>query len=313
MKFEAWKARQKEDGYGGFYDMLDDGEQQRAHRQNVNAIVKARGEYLRKNRKLRVVCLHGSGRDTEYSCGREQSNSMQLLKTGLKPFEKNLDIEHFILRRMDLAPCNGCVSTASTWCHFPCTCWPLDDVTRELYPAIVRSDCILCSTPVYMGGIGSLLSRVIERLISFEGMFYAELPDKGDDETLKREVARERAGDFAYTPRLAGKVCAYFITSKDLGTDLGTDPRGMEHLDYDQLVVGRLKRAFHDFHCVHAEPAAVVAGANPHRPYQYDKAEFSRRVQVHRKAEQVVEAALAKAREIRRRGYRPSRDRVNRT
>lgn len=312
MKLEAWKARQREDGYGGFYDMLDAGELERAHRLNVENVRKARRDYLKKDRKLRVVCLHGSGRDTEYSCAREQPNSMQLLKTGLAPFEGKIDVEHFALRRMDLAPCNGCVSTASTWCGFPCDCWPVDDITREIYPALVRADCIFCSTPVYMGGIGSLLARVIERLISFEGMYVPEMRDKGDDETLKREIARERAGDFAYTPRLAGKVCAYFITSKDLGTAMGTDPRGVPG-EYGTLLVGHLKRAFHDFHCVHAEPCCVVAGANPHRPYQYDKAEFSRRTHIHRKAEEVVKAALDRARRIRRTGYTPQPDRRNRT
>lgn len=41
MKLDAWKARQREDGYGGFYDLLDDGEEAKAHRQNVEAIRRA--------------------------------------------------------------------------------------------------------------------------------------------------------------------------------------------------------------------------------------------------------------------------------
>src|ERR1019366_4570816 len=62
-------------------------------------------------------------------------NSQLLLKSALQQFEhdQKYEITEVRLRDYNISPCNGCYSTTSSLCGFPCNCFPLDPM-QELYP-----------------------------------------------------------------------------------------------------------------------------------------------------------------------------------
>ena len=130
---------------------------------------------------------------------------------------------------------------------------------------------------------------------------------KGDEEYKRQCLTLAASGKFSYNPRMAGKVCAYFITSKDAANPLNLGA------EYESLVPPALWSCFQDYGCIHADPWYVVGATNPKEDYQYDKENLSKNVEVHQQAQAVVMAAVELGRQIHRDGYTMPVDRVNRT
>jgi len=304
--------------YSEWWRHVSDDTAKRYHARNVRAVKRAEDEYAREDRPLRVLLVHGSGRNPGSSCAHEVSNSAMLLRTGMKMakalYDEPLEVDDLELRELALEPCNGCYSTASTWCHWPCTCFPMDGM-QQVYPKIIRSDVLLFSTPVNQSAMATRLKTVLDRLISADGgVFLAADQYRPKDELFKRQaMALAAKGDFAYSPRMAGRVCGYVITSKDQKNDLPVPPDESQKYDYATLVAYSLRKGQHDYGCLHADPWHVVAAANPHEEMQYDKAHYNKEPQLWDRVKEMILSAVELAREVRRVGHAPVMDRVNRT
>jgi len=67
-------------------------------------------------------------------------------------------------------PCIGCVSDEQLSCRFPCVVD--DDDGNELLKAVVKSDAVIVSTPVYWYGPSGQLKNLIDRMTSLENMIF---------------------------------------------------------------------------------------------------------------------------------------------
>jgi multimeric flavodoxin WrbA len=298
-----------------WWQVVPEGMSKTLHARNVKALQAAQAEYDERDRPLRVLLIHGSGRNPVESCAHEVSSSALLLRTGLKRALPDIpgpvEVDDVVLRQYRLEPCNGCYSTSSAWCHAPCSCFPADGM-QELYPRILRADVLLQSTPVNQSMISTRLKTLIDRLISLDGGLFLDADQyRTKDEAFKRQcMALAASGNFSYTPRLAGRVCAYVISSKDQTNILGGAREGPT---YAEMVSQALKSSWHDYGCLHPEKWYVLAAANPYEEMQYDKAHYNKQPELAVQAEEMVKQALALARDVRRLGHVPAVDRVNRT
>lgn len=306
MTGDEWSELRSSD----WYEHVSLAEATEQHAKNTEGVRAAVSDYQRKDRPLRILAIHGSGR-TATTSAVEESNSKVLLRTGLEAVPDGMEVDEVELRTMAIEPCNGCYSTTSALCHFPCTCFPFDDM-QQLYQKVLRSDVLLFSTGVNQSMVSTRLKAFIDRLISLDGgLFLAPEQYAPKDEHFKRScMALAASGDFAYSPRLVGRVCAYFITSKDQNNQMGP----ARQFDYRTLVTESLWSCFHDYGCVHADPWFCFAAAkHPQRDLQYDKADFNEQPKIHSRAKAVVNAAIRRAKQVRKDGYTPPVDRVNRT
>jgi multimeric flavodoxin WrbA len=291
------------------------------HRDNVKGLQSIEEWRSQENRPIAVLCIHGSGRDVKHSCAHEKSSSQMLLKKGLscalEEWEGTpVDIEHFDLRRLFLEPCNGCVSTASALCNFPCTCFPGDDITKQIYPAVMLADVIFWSTPVNQSMVSTRTKTVLDRLISLDGgYFIEELPVKDDD--FRDKMIHLSHMKPVYDQRMFGKVAAYFVTSKDANNphdESAPYPKPFDNLTYADLVVGGIAHQGAEFGWFHADPYYVIAAADPDVEYSYDKDHYDKDSATLEKAKEVVLASLKKAEEFRKEPPKfTSPGRINRT
>ena len=91
------------------------------HGKNARRVQAAWKDWLNKDRPIRILAIAGSGRHPLEGCAHRESNSKMLMSAGLKAVEgTDVKIDLVKLREFMIEPCNGCYSTASTWCHWPC-------------------------------------------------------------------------------------------------------------------------------------------------------------------------------------------------
>lgn len=282
---------------------LVDHDEAAAHWAKSRDAVAAAWEYHQKrDRPLEILAIHGSGRHPMRSCAHELSNSQMILEAGLAPVEHRSDtnIERVLLRELHIEHCNGCVSTSSAHCGWPCDCHPHDDM-HGIYEQIIKCDVLLLSTGVNQSNMSSRLKAMLDRLVSADGGFArTELPIK-DAEFRSRTVALGASHEFTYDQRMFGRAAAYFISSKDHDNQLDllqgdTHPPAMAYGDFvaHQLLDSQRDYGFH-----HADDWYVVGSANPDVDYSYDKQHYSEDTQLHQRAQAVVQAAIDLAEQLR--------------
>jgi len=144
---DFYKYRRK-DWYD--HENIDMESAKQQHRDNLKAIEAALEWRKQKERPLTVAVFHGSGRHPTESCAHEMSNSQMLLERGLEmaleEWEGEVWVDRHILREYVLEECNSCLSTCSALCNFSCTCFPGDDISTRIYPAVIGADVLLWST-----------------------------------------------------------------------------------------------------------------------------------------------------------------------
>lgn len=83
--------------------------------------------------------------------------------------------EHFVLRRMHIAPCTGCFGC---WIKSPGICVQ-DDDGRAVARAMIEADLVVLLTSVAFGGYSSELKKALDRAIGnilpFFGRFHGEV------------------------------------------------------------------------------------------------------------------------------------------
>lgn len=289
-------------------------EASKAHNKNVAMCQKAIEEYEEKERPIRILMIHGSGRHTETSCAHEISNSKMLAEYGLDAIRNENDVE---VDSIDLSAtklierCNGCVSTCSSLCAFTCDCHPFDGM-QELYPKFLRSDIYFFSTGVYQDTMHGLLTNVCQRLISMDGGFLRDKYRLKTSEFKQTCIKISKDNDFEYNARLYGRVCGYFISSKDHENPSDT----AEGISYIEDVASQLKNGFEAYDCQHAKPWYAGAVSKWDEEYSYDKARLQENTVAQEKAQKVAVNALKLIRDQRKDPKlkpKPTPGRINRT
>ena len=269
------------------------------HRENIEQLQQIAKLREKKDRPLYIAVFHGSGRHTTESCAHEIPNSQMLLERGLELAQadwkgRELEVESHVLREYFLEPCNGCYSTASAMCNFSCTCFPGDDITTKIYPAIMKADVMLWSTPVNQSMVSTRVKTVLDRLISLDGgYFIPELPIK--DSKFRAASQKLSQKDVRYDSRMFGKVAAYFITSKDFANPLEESapyPKEFRGENYDTFTAGAIAHQGAEYGWFHADPWFAISTATHDRELQYDKDEYDGLKVDHEYAKMVVTAAL---------------------
>jgi len=270
-------------------------------------VLAALDDYNRKERPLNILAVHGSGRHHTVGCAHETSNSQMLLERALDPYrDEGYDIESVSLREYNISPCNGCVSTASALCGFPCDCFPFDPM-QKLYPKVLRCDVLLCSTGVNQSAMSTRLKAFCDRLISLDGGFFRSEYTPKTTEFRNKAIHMSREGNFEYTQRMFGRVAAYFISSKDQN-----NPDDAE-FDYMRKVAESLKKGFEDYGMDHADKWYAGHASSWDEDYSHDKNDLNENTGLHIEAQAVVGQAISLAEELRKNPPQPMMGRMNRT
>lgn len=294
--------------YGQWWDHVSPKATKMKHARNVRACLDAVDYHNQKNRPLNVLLIHGSGRSSFSSAAQELSNSQLLLRSAVEPFrgKSGYQITEIALREYNVEPCEGCYSTSSALCGFPCNCFPWDPM-QKLYPLVLKCDVMLCSTGVNQSAMSTRLKTFLDRLISLDGgVFVAadQYEQKGPewrDKCIALAAGLASKGQLHYDARMWGRVAAYIITSKDEKNSARTVVRNFKTpLSYIELVAQSLRDGNADYGFFHA-PRHWYAGAwaDPNEELCRDKQHFSADPKFLKRAEIVVKAAIQLAQELR--------------
>jgi len=298
--------------YAEWWQFLDMKEVAEVYKVNQKACKDAIKEY--KKGPIKVLAIHGSGRGNVItSCAHELSNSQMLLKEGLKVLdEDDVEVEEVVLRDYKIEPCNNCYSTSSALCGWPCDCFPIDPM-QKLYPKVLRSEVLLMSTGVNQSAMSTRLKAFSDRLISLDGGYYREELQQKDNDFRQKMIKTSTEQKIIYDQRHQGRVCAFFISSKDERDMGGEDGYGRPFISYVTLVRESLYRGYHDYGCIFAEPWWAVFAANPYEEMSHDKQRLNKDKKAHARAREVVTAAVRKARVLRENPEPPRKHPQNRT
>lgn len=292
------------------------------HKQNVVAWKKAAEEYKQSDRPLRILAVHGSSRTVTDACaaGYAGSHSMYLLQQSLevvKEIDPDIEVEEVHLADYNIEPCWNCVAVTSGLCGAPCDCHPIDEM-HKLYPKVIRSDIMFCSTGVNQSAMSTRLKAFLDRLISVDGGFFREEPASKDEEFITKVMLLAEAGEIAYDQRMYGRVGGYFIASKDDKNDLVPanhldEEDGMDKLGYVRPVAFSLKDGMESFGFFHDPMYFAAARHNPHIDYMYDRETLVDHPDEIEEGKEVVRRAIALAKKLKEDLPPFVSDRVNRT
>jgi multimeric flavodoxin WrbA len=294
--------------YGQWWEQVSQKATKKKHARNIRACLGAVDYHNQEKRPLNVLLIHGSGRSSFSSAAQELSNSQLLLRSAVEPFRGNpgYEITEIALREYNVEPCEGCYSTSSALCGFPCNCFPWDPM-QELYPLVLKCDVMLCSTGVNQSAMSTRLKTFLDRLISLDGGFFVgadQYEQKGPewrDKCIALAARLSSTGQLHYDARMWGRVAAYFITSKDEKNSVRTVVRNFKTpLSYIELVAQSLRDGNADYGFFHA-PRHWYAGAwaDPDEELCHDKQYFSSHPKFLKRAKIVVKAAIDLAQKLR--------------
>ncbi|MFX0033968.1 MAG: flavodoxin family protein [Candidatus Hodarchaeota archaeon] len=103
---------------------------------------------------MKVLILHGSP--------RKNKNSDTLVKYFIKGMNenKNNQIWDFFLNDLNISPCQGCLTCATSLNH---SCAINDDM-QEIYKCYINADMIVFATPMYWGYMTAQMKAVMDRM-----------------------------------------------------------------------------------------------------------------------------------------------------
>lgn len=290
--------------YGtSWHHYISEDEARGAHKANIQTCQKAIELNIRDREDrgpIKILVVNGSSRSA-ISCAHELSNSQFLARIGYQPFENKKDviIEEINLRDYNIEPCNGCYSTTSALCGFPCNCWPVDPM-QKLYPKVLWCDVLLCSTGVNQTAMASRLKLFCDRLISLDGGYYItpEQFQYKDSAFREKMIAVSTKQKVFYDPRMFGKVAAYFISAKD---QTNVQPEALQEIDmkYVEMVAYSLRAGFEDFGMQHAKNWYSYVCGKPDEDLSYDKQRLLESNRSHESARKTVYEAIELAKSLR--------------
>lgn len=103
---------------------------------------------------MEIIILHGSPRKN-----RNSDTLVKYFVNGMKE-NKNHHFKDFYLNELNISPCQGCLTCATSLNH---SCAINDDM-QEIYRAYINADIIVFATPMYWGYMTAQLKKVIDRM-----------------------------------------------------------------------------------------------------------------------------------------------------
>ena len=103
---------------------------------------------------MKTIVLHGSP--------RKNQNSDTLVDYFIRGLNYNgdKDVEHFYINELNIKPCQGCLTCATSVDH---SCAIKDDV-EDIYTAYKKANTIVFATPMYWGYMTAQLKTVFDRM-----------------------------------------------------------------------------------------------------------------------------------------------------
>lgn len=83
----------------------------------------------------------------------------------------NWDVKPFILRELNITHCVGCFEC---WVKTPGVCRFKDD-GPQIAEALIKSDLLICITPITFGGYSSELKKALDRIICWISPFFMKI------------------------------------------------------------------------------------------------------------------------------------------
>lgn len=294
--------------YGELYDVVDMAQARPTYERAKKACVDAIDHHNRDDRPLEVLVVHGSSRSSFRSCAHEHSNSQLLLETGVAHLRTDpaIKVDTVRLRDVPIEACNGCYSSASALCGFPCDCFMGIDGMYGLYPKVLRCDVLLISTGVYQSAMSSRLKMFADRLISLDGGFFRERLEPKDAVLKDRMVALSqnlaKEGNLPYDARMWGRAAGYVITSKDDANphESVTGQGWVPPVGYLEGVAWSLRSGFADYGFFHADLWHAGGGAHPDQELSQDKAWYAGRSDLQARVRAMVDATVRFGEQLRR-------------
>ncbi|MBQ8983630.1 MAG: flavodoxin family protein [Lachnospiraceae bacterium] len=105
---------------------------------------------------MKILVINGSPKG-------QKSNTMWLTNAFISGFPDTAEVKIIHLKDKDIHPCMGCFSC---WTKTPGRCAIQDDM-QEIYQAILESDVIIESMPLYFAGVPSRIRMMTERCLLF--------------------------------------------------------------------------------------------------------------------------------------------------
>ena len=306
---------------GGWAETVDRNVAETEFKKHQQAWKDAWDDYNKKDRPLRILAVHGSGRAYAENCNYN-SNSQYLLKEALKvvpEIDKEIKIDEVVLNEYNINACYNCVSITSALCGAPCSCHPVDGMPQP-YPKFLRAVLHLFSTGVNQSMPSSRLKLMFDRMISLDGGVAHGLPeDKMSDEFIGKMMSMSANGDVAYDQRLYGRVAGYFIASKDENNKHKTvnhepsDDEGIGQYGYLKAVGFMLKDNLEAYGYFHDPMYYAGAAADPDIDYMYDRETLESNTKAIEDGKEVIRKAVALAKKLKKDLPEYESDRINRT
>lgn len=198
-----------------------------------------------------------------------------------------------------------------------CNCFPLDPM-QKLYPKVLRSDILLCSTGVNQSAMSTRLKAFCDRLISVDGGFFVDKEQftYKNAEWREKTMALAATTDIAYDQRMYGRVGAYFVSSKDENNPhpvLNHLKTKFDQFNYIEMTAQVLRDGFEAYGFFHDTDFYAGAASNPDIDYMYDKETLSLNTNALKYGEHVIEKAIKLSLDLKKNLPKFKTDRYNRT
>lgn len=191
-------------------------------------ILKAQDLYEDPKRRDSVLLIQASHRNDQ-TCPGEISKSLRIMEHAQSILEEmGTKVEVLDLSRLNseygkkIHPCKGCVSTAMSLCHWPCSCYPnhslgqIQDWMNEIYPMWVRAHGIMIVTPVYWHQSPSSLKLMIDRLVCADGGNSDPTSTQGKDAEKAKKLELE---GWDYPRHLEGRIFSVIVHGDAAGLE----------------------------------------------------------------------------------------------
>lgn len=212
---EPWVMGLSAKGRKSWFELMDQEVVDAKFADNFKRILRAVDKAGDPERPTNILLISSSGRNTKLSCAHETARSTKVLAS----IKKRLKVNARSLNLWDknIEHCNGCYGSHQSWCHWPCTCWPFDDMI-DMYEAFLLADGVVIATPVNEAGAASRFTQMWHRLISMDGgVLLAPVPGWHKSKQQLKEFKDYYGDELRHAMRLANKPFGVVVLGHELG------------------------------------------------------------------------------------------------
>lgn len=203
-----------------WWDVVPPEEIDAQYAKNYDRIKEAEEKAKDPNRPLYILLVSCSGRNDKESCAREQARSnITIQEVGERFIKVGAKILLIDLWDLNIEHCNGCYGSHDAWCHWPCTCWPFDDM-HDLYVAFSLADAIVIGSPVNEASAASRFYEMWHRMISMDGGMDFKPPSGWKKTKEELKVFQQKYGPrkgIKHVLRWANKPFGFIVMGHEIG------------------------------------------------------------------------------------------------